>query len=154
MPRKTRSLDTANGAVELMQSAAAGLPEIPSYINLRQQDLPYFNAILSARAKNEWSHVDLAVAAQLAWTQAEIAKETATLEEEGTIVKNDRGTAVTNPRFRAINEHKQSQLALIKTLALHSTAGRDMRTIQAERQALNDAKGVIDNFKDSLIAQP
>jgi hypothetical protein len=137
-----------------MQKAASGLPDIPAYISLRQQDLPYFNAILSARARDEWSDVDLAVASQLAWTQAEIAKETATLEEEGTIVKNDRGTAVTNPRFRAINEHKQSQLALIKTLALHSTASRDMRTIQAERQALTDAKGVISDLQNSLIAPP
>lgn len=154
MTRKTRSLDTASGAAELMQSAASGLPDVPAYISLRQQDLPYFHAILCARARNEWSDVDLTVAAQLAWTQAEIAKETATLEEEGTIVKNDRGTSVTNPRFRAINEHKQSQLALLKTLALHSTAGRDMRTIQAERQALGKAKEVLNDMQDSLIAPP
>jgi hypothetical protein len=137
-----------------MAQVASGLPEIPAHIKVRPQDKPYLNAILSSRARDEWSDVDIAVANQLAWTQCEIAKEVLTIESEGTVVPNDRGTMVTNPRFRAINEHKQSQLALMKTLALHSMAKKDPREETNKRTALMKTKKVLNDMQDSLIAPP
>lgn len=154
MAKKSQRTDSVAGAVNLMAQVARGLPEIPEHIKIRPQDMPYLEAILSSRPRDEWSPVDISIANQLAWTQCQIVVETELLEEEGTIVTNDRGTKVTNPRFRAISDHKQSQLSLMKTLALHTQAGKDVRNITEKRKALLKTKAVLDDLQDSLIPKP
>lgn len=151
MAKKTRTLDTASGAVNMMSAAAAGLPDIPAHIHVRKEDEPFLRAILLSRPRDEWNAMEIAVANDLAWTQTEIAVNKIKLQQEGTTILNERGTMVTNPRFRAISELKSSQLAVMKALALHSAGGTDIRETTKRRKALTKTQTLVNDLKDSLI---
>jgi hypothetical protein len=69
---------------------------------------------------------------------------------------NDRGTSVTNPRLRALNELKQSQLATVKALALNATSKADPRDIAKKRKAYFSARDVVEeheNEQEDLLAR-
>lgn len=148
MAKKSRITDTVTGAVELLQNALKPLPDIPVHIKLRACDLPFWRDILRARAREEWTDLDLVLAGQLARCQADIEIEQSKIYSEGSIVVNDRGTSVTNPRLRALNELKQSQLATVKALALNATAKADPRDIAKKRQAFFSARDVAEEAQE------
>ena len=154
MTKKTRSSDTITGAVSALQEAMRPLPSVPAHVKLRAVDLPFWVDILRARAREEWTALDLILAAQLARCQADIEIEQQFIYGEGSIMVNDRGTSVTNPRLRALNELKQSQLATVKALALNATAKADPRDIAKKRQAFFSARDVAEEVQDNdLIAR-
>ena len=146
--KRIRSADTTSGAIAAMVEASLGLPELPAHINLRDGDRPFWDNILRARARSEWSEADLVVAAQLARCMADIEREQRLLDAEGTVVANDRGTLVTNPCFRAINELKQSQLATFRVLTLNANAKADSRVVANRRRTFNDAVAAKEQVKD------
>ena len=133
MARKQR-YDTAKGAVDAQIAAATPMPDVPAHVRLRDCDLPFWNAILHARAREEWTEVDLVLAAQLARGQADIEIEQTKIYKEGSVVKNDRGTMVTNPRLRAIGDLKANQLAVMRALAMNSAAKTDPRELSKRRK--------------------
>ncbi len=149
--KRIRASDTASGAIAAMVDASLALPSVPAHVNLRDGDFPFWHNILRARARSEWSDADLVVAAQLARCMADIEREQRKLDAEGTIVANDRGTLVTNPRFRAINELKQSQLATFRALTLNANAKVDSRVLGKQRQAFNDAVKARDQVGDEDV---
>ena len=57
--------------------ANAALPPIepPQHCALRPSDMPFWSAIIAARVRDGWTECDLAVASQLARTQADIERE-------------------------------------------------------------------------------
>ena len=112
-----------------MLDASKPLPDVPAHVTLRSQDKPFWVGVVSTRARGDWSPTDLVLAAQLARCQSDIETEQQALYGEGTVIPNERGTMVTNPRFRALNELKQSQLATVRALALNATAKTDKRDI-------------------------
>ena len=127
--KKHRAVDTVSGAVDAMLDASKPLPDVPAHVTLRSQDKPFWVGVVSTRARVDWSPTDLVLAAQLARCQSDIETEQQALYGEGTVIANERGTMVTNPRFRALNELKQSQLATVRALALNATAKTDKRDI-------------------------
>lgn len=152
--KRIRASDTASGAISAMLDASLDLPSVPKHVKLRDGDLPFWNDVLRARARSEWSDADLVVAAQLARCMADIEREQELLDTEGTIVENDRKTMVTNPRFRAINELKQSQLATFRALTMNANAKADSRVVGNQRRTFNDAvtaKGQVQD-EDALLA--
>jgi hypothetical protein len=154
MTKRTRTSDTVSGAIDNLQEALKPLPAIPAHVKLRDCDKPFWIDILRARARNEWTELDLILAAQLARCQADIEIEQDKIYAEGSITVNDRGTSVTNPRLRALNELKQSQLATVKALALNATAKADPRDIGKKRQAFFSAREVAEEAQeDDLLAR-
>lgn len=154
MAKKTRLTDTVSGAVKTLQDALKPMPDIPAHVKLRECDYPFWRDILRARAREEWTDLDLVLAAQLARCQADIEIEQDKIYAEGSILLNDRKTMVTNPRLRALNELKQSQLATVKALALNATAKADPRDIAKKRQAEFSARKVVEEFQEEdLIAR-
>lgn len=134
MPRKAKS-DSIKAAVEAMTNAAAPLPEMPSHVRMREKDMPFLNAILRTRTREEWLEGDLPVAGQLARCQADIESESLALEDEGSVVKNDRGTNVMNPRHSVLQQLAQREMALMRCLAMGGTTVRgDKRTLGGARQ--------------------
>jgi hypothetical protein len=133
MVRKVR-FDSASGAVAAMAAAAQPMPAIPSHIKLRSCDLPFWDAILHARTREEWTKVDLVLAAQLARGQADIEIEQQKIYDEGSVIQNDRGTSVTNPRLRAIGDLKSNQLAVMRALAMNASANADPRDLGKRRK--------------------
>lgn len=152
--KKHRTSDTVTGAVNAMLDAALPLPTLPAYVTLRAQDKPFWAGVVSTRARSDWAPVDLVLAAQLARCQCDIESEQQALYMEGTVIRNDRGTMVTNPRFRALNELKQSQLATVRALALNATAkshARDIGNRNAVARSASRAREEIED--DELLAR-
>lgn len=88
----------------------------PSHYKLTKPALPFWKGIIDARAKDEWSDVDLVVAAQLAQCQADISKEEAKLRIEGNILPSKLGTVMINPRATLLEHMARREMALMRTL--------------------------------------
>lgn len=152
MAKKTRVADTVSGAIGAMVDAAKPPPDVPKHVTLRACDVPFWSGIVRARARDEWTDADLVLAAQLARCQSDIETEQQLIYLEGTVIPNDRGTMVTNPRFRAVNELKQSQLATVRALAMNATAKADSRDIAKRRAVFHGAQTARESLtEDDLI---
>lgn len=149
--KRNRTSDTATGAVNAMLDAALPLPSVPAYVTLRAQDKPFWAGVMATRARGDWSPTDLVLAAQLARCQCDIETEQQALYMEGTVIPNDRGTRVTNPRFRALNELKQSQLATVRALALNATAKADKRDIGNRNAVARSASRAREEVEDDEL---
>lgn len=140
-----------------MAAAATPLPVIPLHIRLNTEHFPFWDAIVRARERSEWNEVDLAVAAQLARCQYDIERESLCLELEGTIVVNDRGTQIANPRVSVLEQLARREMALMRTLQIGgSIAGGDKRTRMAGRQLQKQGEELqkqILNESDDLLAR-
>lgn len=139
MARKQRS-DSAAAAINAAVNAAKPLPDLPSHVRLRESDKPFFAGILRARARDEWIDCDIVVAAQLARCQADIERESEALESEGSILRNDRGTQVMNPRHSVLQQLAQREMALMRSLRIAGTAAGDVRDLQKSRKLQQQAE--------------
>lgn len=139
--KRVRSADTVAGMAAAFIAAAKGLAEPPEHVHLRPQDRPYWEAIVANRARDEWTDVMLATAAQLARTQADIAEWSAQLESEPAVLASgDGGMHRLNPLVTAIDMATRRQLALMRALGLSVKADPDslrkrQQTLKAAREA-------------------
>ncbi len=71
---------------------------------------------MQARAATTWNNADLALAANLARTQADISRLSLELENEGDILENARGTPVVNPKHNLLETLTRRAVALSRAL--------------------------------------
>ena len=111
-------------------------------------------AILRARTRDEWAAVDLVVAGQLARCQADIEAESLALEGEGSVIDNQRGTPVMNPRQAVLEQLSRRQMAYMRALRMAGTAaGGDKRDLQAARKMQRQSEQLRDEIaEDDLLA--
>ena len=83
-PKRNRS-DSISAAIRAAQSVALGPLQPPAHVALRDGDLPYWTAIVTARARDTWTAVDLTTAANLARSQADIEALQKELDAQGYI---------------------------------------------------------------------
>ncbi len=134
-------------------NAAKGLPEVPAHVRLRPEDLPFWDGIVRARTREEWTGPHLVVAAQLARCQQDIEAESVALDDEGTVGKNDRGTVVMNPRVAVLEQLARREMALMRTLALAGKVVLDPRHVAAGRAVQRRADSLQDKLEeDELLA--
>jgi hypothetical protein len=114
--------DSATHAVESMQAVIAGPVQPPEHVKLRECDIPFWEAIVSARAANTWNKADLALAANLARCQADVEKYQKQLDDEGPILVNARGTKTANPLFAIIEQLSRRAVALSRVVHVHAEA--------------------------------
>lgn len=152
--RKGRS-DGVEAAVEAAKAAAKGPHKPPAFVRLGKQHMPFWEAIMSSRARAEWAEADLIVAAQLARCQYDIEKHSQLAEDEGPVIENAKGTPVMNPRQSALEQMARRQLAFMRTLTMggsmagHSKLSRQ-KARELERQARDARKDV--EGEDDLLA--
>ncbi len=120
--RRTRS-DSAKAAVQAHQNAAQGPLEPPSYVTLPDACKPFWDAIVTSRARDTWTESDLVTAANMARVQQALQ----TVEIGG-----DEHAKLT-----------RLSLALARSLSVHvtATAGRAANLVNAataEREARQD----------------
>jgi hypothetical protein len=152
MPRKTRS-DSAKAAIDAAIAAASPLPEIPRHVRLRDCDHSFWADILRSRAREEWSQSDLVVAAQLARCMADIEIESETLEIEGSVLTNERGTKVMNPRHSVLEQLARREMALMRSLQMVGTAKGDKRDVENKRKLQRQAESARGEVtEDDLLA--
>lgn len=141
---KRRRSDSAAAAVAAAQAAALGVHEPPAHVKLRKCDRPFWNAIMQARARDTWTEIDLATAATLARTQADIELLQSDVEKEGFTIQSGNGTPIINPKHKLMETMARRVVALSRVLHVHAeaTVGKSEDAAKAlanERQARDAA---------------
>ena len=129
----------------------------PAHLKLRKADLPYWQAIVRARARNTWNVVDLQHAANLARCQCDIERIQKEIAKEGDTLVNDRGTKVLNPKHALLETLTRRSIALSKHIQVHAiaTVGESKQS-RAKNTAQKGAQDAIQKTKESddLLARP
>lgn len=118
MATKRNRADSATSAVKAMLNAAKDTIQVPAHVKLRDGDMVFWDGVVRARARDEWTETDLVVAGQLARCLHDIEDEQAALDIEGTVIKNDKGTPVVNPRVSVLEQFARREMALMRTLRM------------------------------------
>lgn len=146
--------DSATSAVGAMMAAALPALEPPGHVRLRDGDRPFWDAIMLARARDEWNEHDLGLAAQLARCQADIERESKLLEAESCLIENARGTVVGNPRVQILELMTRRQMPLMHFLRLGGSAVGEARLEQGKRKLERDARRTRGELQDDeLLAE-
>ena len=141
--KRNRS-DSAESALKAMVNASKDTIAVPAHVNLRDGDLVFWDGVVRARARDEWTETDLVVAGQLARCLADIEKEQIALDSETTVIMNDRGTLVVNARVSVLEQFARREMALMRTLRMGGRvagAARDegpTRKIERESRKLRE----------------
>ena len=156
MVKKVAPKNSIQAATEAALAVASPPIRPPSHMTLRSQDEPYWVSIINSRARIEWSENDLVIAAQLARCQADIAEESERMERESSVIRNDRGTPIPNPRIAVIERLASRQLAYVRTLGMGgSAANKAAPSAKGLREAERTARGVardVQGESESLLA--
>lgn len=155
MAGKRQRSDSASAAINAMANAAKGAIQAPAYATMTPDAEPYFDAVVRARARDEWEECDLIVAVQLAQCMADMASEDAQLRDEGKVIKNDKGTPVMNPRTTVLEQLARREMALMRTLRMGGRIAGDTRDLQGKRKIESQSRqlrGEIETEDDGLLA--
>lgn len=153
--KKRQRVDTAQGAVNAMESAATEILP-PDHCNLRPGDMPFWRSIVKARDAKLWTDADLENAANLARAKADIERIQKELDKEGDVIINARGTPVVNPRHQVLETLSRKCMAISRMLHIHAeaTSGK-ARDEKPRNKAAKDAQVILSNLDDDdLIARP
>ena len=145
---KRNRADSAHSAVNAMINAAKDPIPVPAHVRLRDGDKPFWDGILRARARDEWTDADLVVAAQLARCQHDIEVESLALESEDSVVRNERGTLVVNARISVRELLCRTEQALMRTLRMGGRVAGDSRDDAKKRQLEAQARNVRKDLAD------
>lgn len=127
----------------------------PPHIKLREQDLPFWQAITAVRFN--WTDVDLAHAANLARCQADIEENQRLLDKEGSVLENARGTPVMNPRFTVLEQLSRRSVSLSSKIQVHAAAtiGEVENNKNKNAAKIRAGQAFDDNQEeDALISRP
>lgn len=153
--KKRQRVDTAQGAVNAMESAATEILP-PAHCNLRPGDMPFWRSIVKARDAKLWTDADLENAANLARAKADIERIQQQLDKEGDVIINARGTPVVNPRHQVLETLSRKCMAISRMLHVHAeaTSGK-ARDEKPKNKANKDAQAILSDLEDDdLIARP
>ena len=142
MATKRNRSDSASSAVKAMLNAAKDVISVPAHVTLRPGDEVFWDGVVRARARDEWTETDLVVAAQLARCQHDIETEQELLDAESSVVTNKRGTQVMNPRVAVLEQLARREMALMRTLRMGGRIAGDTRDEAGRRTAERQAKAV------------
>lgn len=116
-PRKQRC-DSAAAAVRAAQGVALGPLNPPDHVTLRPGDRPFWDAVILSRARDTWNDSDLAIAANLARSQADIEKLQAELDIDG--YSDEKGRL--SVKAAAVEMLTKRTIALSRILHVHAAA--------------------------------
>lgn len=133
-PKRNRS-DSAAAAVRAAQAAALGPLDPPAHVALRDGDRPFWDAIVTSRARDTWTAIDLCTAGNLARTQADIEFLQAALDENGYVLDGK-----VSPLAVLVDTLSRRSITLSRALHVHAvaTVGRSADASKAlanEKQA-------------------
>ncbi|MCQ4322895.1 P27 family phage terminase small subunit [Stutzerimonas stutzeri] len=142
-PRRPRS-DSAKSAVAAAQNAAQGPIAPPACVTLRSGDLPFWERVVSSKARDNWTDVDLVTAAQLARAYADIEMLQRQIDADGYILDGK-----VNPAAALLETLSKRTIALTRVLQVHclATVGRSANSVKSAALE-RDARAHLD---DDLI---
>lgn len=150
MTRKKRS-DSAAAAIAAFQGAATQI-EPPKPLN--EAELVYWRDITRARAREDWTEIDLLHAWNLAKQMHYIDESHKEIAEQGMSVENGRGTMVDNPAFSRLEKLTRLVLSLSTKLHIHAEATVGKSEDSAKRATKQRQAGQTLGEHDDLIAKP
>ena len=115
-PKRNRSDSTA-AAVRAAQAAALGPLDPPAHVALRKGDRPFWDAIVTSRARDTWTAIDLCTAGNLARTQADIEFLQAALDENGYVLDGK-----VSPLAVLVDTLSRRSVSLSRALHVHAVA--------------------------------
>ena len=151
MATKRNRADSAASAVKAMVNAAKDMIAVPAHVTLRLGDEVFWDGVVRARARDEWTETDLVVAAQLARCLHDIEKEQALMDAEGTVVPNDRGTLVVNPRVSVLEQFARREMALMRTLRMGGRAAGAARDEAPARKIERQSRKLREELEDDEL---
>ena len=151
MARKPRS-DSASAAINAALNASLPDIEPPPHVRLRPEDAPFWSSIIQSRARDEWTKADLVVAAQLARCQRDIEVEAIVLENEGSVIENQRGTPVMNPRHAVLEQLSRREMAIMRSLQMGGNATNTRKDAIKKRELERKAREAHDEVAGTLLA--
>lgn len=155
MPKKTRS-DTLTNEIQTFANIAKGVIQPPSHINLRDEDYPFWESIVCARARETWSNVDLENAANLARCKSDIERLQKEINDEGDVLVNQKGTQIVNPKHALLETLSRRAMAISRMLHVHAEAtvgkSEDARNKLAKEREVAEVYQAFND--DDLIARP
>jgi hypothetical protein len=101
----------------MVNAALPPLP-VPAHVKLRAGDQPFWDGVLNARARDEWTDSDLVVGVQLARCQHDIERAQKQVDAEGTVVGNGQGAMRVNPRVNVLELLHKRERALLVALRM------------------------------------
>jgi hypothetical protein len=148
---KRSPITSPSEAVRIIQAATIDL-QPPAHMVLDDCDWPHWRNVVAEFARAEWTDHQLELAAMLARTMADLAREQQTLRTEGYISVRENGTSVENPRARAVKSLTGDILSLRRSLALHARARSGDSRNDAKRRDVG--KALETQLDDELLARP
>ena len=149
----TKRADSAAFRADAVKNALDGV-QPPSHIALTADHMPFWHAITQARHKESWTEIDLTHAANLARTQYDIEKEQRLLEIEGSVIFNERGTPVKNPRCSILEDLTRRAISLSRILQVHALAtvgeSKESRGKNTKARAAQETARIVED--DPLLA--
>lgn len=141
-PKRNRS-DSAAAAVRATQAAALGPLDPPAHVSLRPGDRPFWDAIVTSRARDTWTTIDLCTAGNLARTQADIEGLQLHLDNDGYVIDGKL-----NPVAALVETLTRRSVALSRVLHVHAIATVGKSEDASKALALEKAAAAED---DDLI---
>lgn len=138
-PKRQRS-DSASAALTAHKNAALGPLKPPAHVVLREGDLPFWNAIVQARARDTWNDSDLSAAANMARCQADVERLQVLVDAEGFTINSASGVPIINPKHKLLETLSRRVVLLSRAIHVHAeaTVGRSedaSKSLANERQA-------------------
>lgn len=146
MSRKQR-IDSATAAVAVMVDATKGELLPPEHCPLAEAAMPFWQAIIRGRARDEWEATPslLATASSLAWTQWQIVKLRATVED---------APLPDAKSVQRMSDMQRLEMAYLRTLQQHGRGAQgEARDVKSRREV---ASGIVADspLDEDLIARP
>lgn len=154
MTRRKRS-DSTDAAIQAFKNALEKPIEPPEYIELPDYARPFWDSVVSARARDKWNKSDLEMAANLARCKADIERLQKEIYEEGDVLENARGTQIMNPKHSLLETLSRRAVALSRMLHVHpeATAGKSEDQVKSNKKQ-KEAHQMVAALDDDLIAKP
>lgn len=156
MPEKKARRPRADSREEAVKTFVATNRVIspPADMKMDTTDNRVFFEIISEFAKVDWTSHSIRVAALLARTIHDMMADQEELRREGSVIENDRGNPVMNPRRTACQGYASQINQMRRTLALHATAGSSKADVAKRRGIHSDQEADSPIGDDDLIATP
>ncbi len=157
MSRKPQRHGNNTLSQQAQWAQGAGIPEPPEGESLQSdEERTLWAQYTSTRTMQDWRPIDLLVLAKIVRFEVQMREEERQIEREGTVVYNQRGTPIQNPRFNVLTTLQKQWMQLIKSLGLTQTAS-DVRTVNKQGQQAHQTSESVDQQakeSDGLIAPP
>lgn len=150
--RKSRS-DSTSFQAEIM--GKVGQKILPAdYLRVPEGAMKFWDDIIATKV--EWSKVDLMLAANMARCCHDIEREAFVLECEGSVMTNQKGTPVMNPRHTVLEQLSRRQAALAQKLQVHAQATQgEPENNRKKNAAKRGADQMYEDLEDDdLIGRP